>query len=97
MTKRTRNNLLVAVSVLTLALLATVGYLYLHKSKNIHTSDSNDSLKAGLTKVKGYVDHGSPCAALTPECGLCYGQVIDKECYIDKSKLTPEELHYMGF
>jgi len=96
MIKKTKNTLFVSVSVIALALFASVSYLYFHKNKNIYVNDSNDSLESGLTKVEGYVDHGT-CAALSPECGLCYGQIIDKECYVEKSKLTPEELHYMGF
>jgi len=55
-----------------------------------------DSRTTGLTKVPGYVD-GGVCAALSPSCGLCYGQVINKACYVDKAKLTSEQLHYMGF
>jgi len=64
-------------------------FFFFHKNADPRT--------AGLTKVPGYVDGGAPCEALSPSCGLCYGQVIDKECYIDKAKLTPEQLHYMGF
>lgn len=50
---------------------------------------------AGLTRVPRYVDHGV-CTALSPECGLCYGQVIDQQCYVDKAVLTPEKLRLMG-
>jgi hypothetical protein len=51
---------------------------------------------AGLTRVQAY-DKQGVCAALLPECGLCYGKVIDKECYVDKAKLTAEQLRHMGF
>ena len=71
-----------------LVLAVVLGFFFFHKSTDPRT--------AGLTKVPGYVD-GGVCAALSPSCGLCYGQVIDKECYVDKAKLTSEQLHYMGF
>lgn len=53
----------------------------------------------GLTKVERfkYIEPGEgACLALAPECGECYGQVINKECYIDKSKLSEDQLKYMG-
>ena len=87
MTKKTTKIVLTSVGVVCLA--AILYFVFFHKSADPRT--------AGLTKVSGYVDGGAPCAAMSPSCGLCYGQVIDKECYIDKAKLTPEELHYMGF
>jgi hypothetical protein len=73
---------------LMLVLTAALGFLFFHKSANPPA--------AGLTKVSGYND-GSVCAAMSPSCGLCYGQVIDKECYVDRDKLTPEQSRYMGF
>lgn len=54
----------------------------------------------GLTRVDSYrhYDEGEVvCDAMTPSCGLCIGKVIDRECYVDKTKLSPEELRYMGF
>jgi hypothetical protein len=59
-----------------------------------------DPRTAGLTRVDRYrhTESGQvACAALMPECGVCYGKIIDKECYVDKTKLTPTELHQMGF
>ena len=86
MTKKTTKTILASVGALFLA--AILYFVFFYKGADPRT--------AGLTKVPGYVD-GGVCAALSPSCGLCYGQVIDKECYIDKAKLTPEQLHYMGF
>lgn len=46
---------------------------------------NNAKTKAGMTKVKDYnhVAEGEvTCMALTPECGYCPGEVIDKECYV---------------
>jgi|GEM_PF-4470326 len=87
MTKKTTTIVLASLGILCLA--AILYFVFFYKSADPRT--------AGLTKVPGYVDGGPSCAALSPSCGLCYGQVIDKECYIDKAKLTPEQLHYMGF
>ena len=59
----------------------------------------NSQSTNGLTKVESYqhFEEGVPvCDAYSPGCGLCIGKVIDKECYVDKAKLTPEELQYMG-
>ena len=71
-----------------LVLAVVLGFVFLRRNTDPRT--------AGLMKVSGYVD-GGVCAAMTPECGLCYGEVIDKECYVDRAKLTPEQLRYMGF
>ncbi len=60
----------------------------------------NSQSTNGLTKVESYrhYDVGvTVCDAYSPGCGLCIGKVVDKECYIDKAKLTKEELKYMGF
>ena len=87
MRKKVSKTTFLLAGVLVLAVV--LGFFFFDKSANPRT--------AGLTKVPGYVDGGAPCAAMSPSCGLCYGQVIDKECYIDKAKLTSEQLHYMGF
>lgn len=61
--------------------------------------NKNSQSTHGLTKVEGYVhlDDGDPaCNAYSPGCGLCIGKVINKECYVDKDKLTPDELKFMG-
>lgn len=53
----------------------------------------------GLTKVEIY-NHIEPgegtCLAIGAGCGDCYGKVIDKGCYVDRSQLTPDELREMG-
>jgi hypothetical protein len=58
------------------------------------------SQTTGLVKAELYnhVEEGQgTCAAYTAACGVCLGTVIDKECYVDKNKLTSEELKVMGF
>ncbi len=50
----------------------------------------------GLTKVDSYnTEHG--CLVVSAACGECYGKVIGNDCYIDKNKLSPQELKVMGF
>ncbi len=52
-----------------------------------------------LTHVEGYretISNGGACLAVSPECGVCYGKVIDSECYVDKKKLSAEELRAMN-
>lgn len=89
MIKRVSKATFLFAGVLFLAVILGFTFFFFHRSADPRT--------AGLTKVPGYVDGGTPCAAMSPSCGLCYGQVIDKQCYIDKAKLTSEQLHYMGF
>jgi hypothetical protein len=74
-----------------LACLSGAYVVFFHKDSN--------PLPSGLTKVPRYkhTEGLTRCQALAPECGECYGVVIDKQCYIDKAKLTPQELEVMGF
>jgi hypothetical protein len=79
---------LVFVIILIFAVL-TVGLL----------KNRNSQPTSGLTRIENYshIEKGhAACDALMPECGLCIGEVIDKECYVDKTKLSEQELKYMG-
>lgn len=40
-------------------------------------------IREGLIKVEGYrytADDELTCQAESPECGICYGEIINKEC-----------------
>lgn len=83
------------VGILLIAVGAAVclGLVYMVSIQNANPRTAN------LTKVESYrhIEPGQvACTALLPECGLCPGEVINKECYVDKTKLTPQELHQMG-
>ena len=51
--------------------------------------DKEASNTNGLLKIKGFSYHepGSvSCAALTPGCGFCNGEVINKACYVTQEQ-----------
>jgi hypothetical protein len=53
----------------------------------------------GLTKVKSYhyVEDGQiTCQAISAECGVCFGEVIEKSCYVHKDKLDNFQRNAMG-
>ena len=55
---------------------------------------------SGLTRVPNfrYVEPGGvSCQAISPECGECFGEIINKQCYVDKTELDDFELKVMGF
>lgn len=67
---------LVIGCLLVAACLAAFYLVYIH-----------DDSPAGYKKVKGfhYVEPvTNSCQALIPECGVCPGKIIDKQCYVKK-------------
>jgi hypothetical protein len=83
------------ITGVSLGVIVLSGLLYLLFFQRATTSQT-----IGLVKAEHYnhVEEGQgTCAAYTAACGVCLGTVINKECYVDKDKLTPEELKVMGF
>lgn len=86
-----KKKLLLLLILITLVIVAVVFYNQFLRQQDV---------PAGLTKVEdyNYIEEGAGrCMAISPGCGVCYGKVINKECYVDKSKLTKFELEAMGF
>jgi hypothetical protein len=58
---------------------------------------SHGTSKAGLIKIKDYV-HVKPgginCHAIIPQCGECYGKVIDEECYATQAEFDEFKSYY---
>lgn len=56
-------------------------------------------LPVNLTKVRNYrhANEGeSLCNDIDAKCGICFGRLINKACYVNKSKLSGYELGAMG-
>ncbi len=54
--------------------------------------------KPGLVKIDSYQyvgPEGISCMAVMPECGECYGEVIEKECWVNPDELTEDEKSVM--
>ena len=76
------------IVLIAAVLLSAIAYLGIRR---INSTDS-------LVKVDGYKyieNQSAVCMALAPECGVCYGKIINKECWVDPKKLTPEEKQAM--
>lgn len=53
----------------------------------------------GLIRVKSYryiESDKAACQAFMPECGVCFGKVINKECWVDPAKLSESEKSISG-
>ena len=56
----------------------------------------NKPPEPGLVLVDSYAED-TPCLAIMPECGTCFGEIIDHECWVNPDKLTESQRHTMGF
>lgn len=80
--KQKKLNLVVPIlSILFLSVLGIGGIF-------IWSQNEEEPPRPGLVKVKEYRYYGPDfdgpvCQALTPECGVCPGEVIDKMCWIE--------------
>ena len=45
---------------------------------------SADKAPSGMKQLHNYIGGPGICTALTPECGYCPGEIIDKKCYVNK-------------
>lgn len=62
--------------------------------------DPDSPLGPGYVKVENYSLIGGPgdvaCVAAAPECGVCFGEVIDQECWVNPDELDDFEKQVMG-
>lgn len=48
-----------------------------------------NSWTTGQRKVKKYTyvePYGGTCMAVSPGCGVCFGEIVDKECLVTKQE-----------
>lgn len=60
---------------------------------------AQNARQSGLVEVRNYYhpgDDGITCMAVMPECGVCYGEVIDKKCFVKPDELTEGQRQVMG-
>ena len=55
---------------------------------SLYQDSQRDKQTEGLIKLESYKHYGNApslvrCLANSPECGVCPGEVIDKECYVE--------------
>lgn len=51
--------------------------------------ENENSWKTGQRKIKGYTyvePYGATCMAISPGCGVCFGEIVDKECLVTREE-----------
>lgn len=59
--------------------------------------DTHGFRTIGLSRDLDYVHPGDgdgQCMANSPECGVCDGKVINRQCYVNRDQYTDEQLYY---
>lgn len=79
---------LIVMAVILVALgVASFGWLALQTDASRESGDPRTGERP--IRIVGYnhiEDGGIACAAIMPACGTCYGEVIDKECYVTQEE-----------
>jgi hypothetical protein len=80
----------IVTGVITVLMVCTVILLLVIKSPHSNTGFEPTITKDGqtlyLVKSFHYVEPGeNTCMAISPECGVCPGEVVNKLCYAEKN------------
>lgn len=74
-----------ALVIMVVLGIATFGWLMSSQNANL----INKRIDESMIRLVDY-NHSEPneiaCAALSPECGACFGEIIDKECYMTQEQ-----------
>lgn len=88
------------VAIVVVIVLGVAGISWFLATKNnTGKVGERDKINPSLIRVVGYnhIDEGAvACAAITPGCGVCYGEVVNKECYVTKEEFTEFKKVYPG-
>lgn len=82
--KNHRKLVVIAGVMLAFLAVAVVSWLYL----------VDHDAPAGMRQVKSYRDTTGDevtCKAISPECGVCLGDVINQKCYVKKGMYEQDE------
>ena len=79
--------------LLAVCILVVLGIVFIGSNRSGNTNQNDN----GKMAIKGFVrSEGASCAALTPGCGYCPGEVADGACHVTQAqfdeykKLYPE-------
>ena len=77
--------LFVALSVVIFTVVAAAGVVYyMYRNKSLPSGVPKGYVR--VIEYQYYEPDAAVCQAISPECGVCLGIVVDKNCYVEKNK-----------